>query len=135
MYKELVETIEDKIKLSGVIKSTYFGQVVDYFEHNKTFPYCVIEPNGISYDGQYINCSFRLFLLDQRKKDRLNVLPIINEMEQVSQQFLLDMIATNTQPWRVDYNNISSEVEFYTQDEECVGVVLSITFIRERCLE
>jgi len=132
MYKELVELIETKIKQSGIIKKAVFGQAVEYVEHNKTFPYCVIEPNGINYEGQYVNCSFRLYLLDQRRKDRLNVLPIINEMEQVSQQFLLDMV---NQFWMVDFNSISSEVEFFSQDEETCGVILSITFKKERCLE
>lgn len=131
MYKELVELIETKIKQSGIIKEASFGQAVEYIEHNKTFPYCIIEPNGISYDGQNVSTTFRLYLLDQRKKDRLNTLPIISEMDDVSQQFLLDMEA---QYWRIDYNSISSEVEFYTQDEECVGVVLSITFKRNRCI-
>ena len=126
MYKNLINLIIELIKQNSIIKEAKFTQLQEYIEHNKTFPYCVIEPGLITYNKEEILYSVRMYLLDQRLKDRSNELTIMSEMNEVARKFLrvfnLYGIHKNFQ---VNYDALGADVEFYTQDEETCGIILS----------
>ena len=132
LYKDLVKLILDTVGTPKLIKMTDFGSIIEFVTHNKVFPLAFLEPSVISYEPNYTNYRFKLFLLDQVQKSKYNELEILSQMEQIAHDFIVMMsVAGIEYVFNVQYASSSSEIELQSQDEGLAGLVLTFVIRKE----
>ena len=104
------------------IKLSSFGELVNFFEHNKEFSFALLQPSTTElYTGinkNNITHGFVLFVGDQLQKGGSNALEIFSSNMEIIDLFLFDLKTFSTD-LILNMDNIQIEQDFYSQDEEC----------------
>lgn len=128
IYKDIVNNMLSLLLTYPQIKSAEFGEISNFFTHNKKFTFALIQPVVSElYTGSNKNLnqhSFLLFVGDQLQKGGGNALNIANSNMEIINLFLYNLQSFSTDLILLR-DTIQIEHDFYSQDEECF-----VSFVR-----